>query len=165
MIHDLKDLKVEIVKISNPESRKIAIIQSSYYSELNQNMTDFCKETFIRNGIIGTNIHTFLAPGTWEIPLLTKKALDKGIYDAIVTFGVIVKGQTYHFDMIANESGKALMELSVEYKTPIALEVLAVMTEDQAIKRASRDNFNKGIEAANAMLKAIRTLEEIEEIT
>lgn len=157
----IKNLRAELIKINKSEKIRVAIIQSTYHEQLNRNMNDYCKEVLIQNGLKEENISTYYAPGSWEIPLIAKRAFEILDFDAIVTFGIIVKGQTYHFDMIANEVGRALMNLSLEYMKPIALEVLAVNTEQQAIDRASRNNKNKGIEAANGILKYFRTIEEV----
>lgn len=135
-------------------SLSFAIVKSAYHDELTQSMTDACIATLVSAGVPRDRIDTYEAPGSWEIPLLAQRALDAKPYDGIATFGVIVKGETYHFDMIANEVARALMDLSLRRDVPIALEVLAVMDYEQARVRATGEH-NKGAEAAAALLASV----------
>jgi len=96
-----------------------------------------------------------------EVPLIVDKLAASKQFDAIVAFSIIIKGDTYHFDMIANEVARALMNTMINYHIPIGFEILAVNTLEQAVARASSDNYNKGIEAGNAILKTLKTLREI----
>jgi 6,7-dimethyl-8-ribityllumazine synthase len=158
----IKDLVVEKIQLGNPETIKIAIVQSTYHNELNSNMTRYCKEVFLQNSIPEANVAIHYAPGSWELPLLVKKLAATGKYDAIVAFSILVKGDTYHFDMIANEVSRALMNCALDYLIPIGFEVLAVNTLEQAELRAADNNFNKGIEAGNAILKTLKSLQAID---
>lgn len=157
----IKNLNVKKIELANPEQVKIAIVQSTYHSELNENMVEYCKEVLLANRVCEENISIYFSPGTWEIPLIARKIANTEKYNAIVTFGIIIKGDTYHFDMIANESARSLMETSTKFCIPIGFEILAVNNMQQAIDRASQNEFNKGIEAGNAILLALKTLQEI----
>ena len=140
---------------------RVAIIRTSYYQDLNDNLEKYSRETLLAAGVGKENIQTFIAPGSWEIPLMAQTAAKSKKFDAIIAFGIIVKGETYHFEMIANESARALMQLSLDYSMPIALEILAVFDKNQATIRASDNDTNKGIEAANAVLKSLEMLKQI----
>lgn len=139
----------------------VAVIRTDYYKELNDNLEKHCRKTLLAHGVDKTNIQTFVVSGSWEIPLMAQEAAKSKKFDAIVAFGVIVKGETYHFDMIANECARALMELALDYSIPIALGVLAVFDENQAVERAGDNDKNKGIEAAIAVLKSLETLRKL----
>lgn len=143
------------------QKMKIAIVRTDYYLELNENLEKKARETLIMHGVHAGNITTYIAPGSWEIPLIANRIAQSKTYDAIIAFGVIVKGQTYHFDMIANECGRGLMQISLDYGIPIANGILAVFDLQQAQKRASLNEKNKGIEAALAVLKAHTVLQNI----
>ncbi len=140
---------------------KIAIIRTDYYQEWNDNLEQYCRQTLLEQRVKEENITTFIAPGSWEIPLVSQRIAKSKKFDAIVAFGVIVKGETYHFDMIANECARALMQISLDCNIPIAIEVLAVHNISQAEARASRNTHNKGIEGAFAVLKTLQTLRSI----
>lgn len=140
---------------------KIAIVRTNYHVELLDNLEAYAKKTLINSGVKETNITTFTAPGSWEIPLLVQSAAETKKFDAIIAFGVIVKGETYHFELIANEVTRALMQTSLDYSVPVAFEILAVYDKKDAEARAGKNDNNKGIEAANAVLKTIQTLQKI----
>lgn len=140
---------------------RIAIIRTSYHAELIDNLESYARKTLIDAGVKEKNVNTYTVPGSWEIPLLVKKAAESKKFDAIIAFGVIVKGQTHHFDLIANEVSSALMQMSLDYSTPVAFEVLAVYDKQHAIARAGLDENNKGIEAANAVLQTLLAIKNI----
>jgi 6,7-dimethyl-8-ribityllumazine synthase len=157
----IKDLIVEKIDLKKPEKIKVAIVQSTYHTELNSNMTNYCKEVLIQNGLLESNIAVYYAAGSWEVPLIVDVLAKSKRFDALVAFSIIIKGDTYHFDMIANEVTRALMNTAINYQLPVGFEILAVNTLEQAESRASNDNYNKGIEAGNAILKTLKTLREI----
>jgi 6,7-dimethyl-8-ribityllumazine synthase len=157
----IKDLIVEKIDLKKPEKLKVAIVQSTYHAELNGNMTNYCQEVLIQNDLLVSNIAVYYAPGSWEVPLIVDKLAKNRNFDAIVAFSIIIKGDTYHFDMIANEVTRALMNTAINYQIPVGFEILAVNTLEQAEARASNNNYNKGIEAGNAILKTLKTLREI----
>lgn len=139
---------------------KIAIIRTNYHVDLIDNLENAARETLLEAGLAENNIQTHIVPGSWEIPILTQAVAKSKQYDAIIAFGIIIKGQTYHFEMLANEVARALMQLSLDYSLPIALEVLAVFDKRHAEERAGKDNKNKGIEAANAVLQTLQALQK-----
>ncbi len=140
---------------------KIAIIGSSFRSEVTENLEKNCIITLRKKGVTKNHIDIFSVPGSLEIPLLAKKIAQKGMYDAIIVFGAIVKGKTYHFEQIANECVRACMDISLEYEIPVIFEVLAVYNLQDAIERATRKEENKGIEAALTTLEMIKILSNI----
>lgn len=143
------------------EKKRIAIIRTDYHNEMNTNLEKYARETLIENGVKEANIKTFSVPGSWEIPLMVQRVAETKKFDAIITFGIIIKGDTYHFDMIANEVGQALMQLSLDYSIPVALEILAVYKKEDAEKRAGNNEYNKGIEAATAVLHMLQELKKV----
>ncbi len=143
------------LKSLNPANVRIAIIRTDYHQELNDNLEKHAKATLLDAGLTEENIEIFNAPGSWEIPFVAKVAAETKKFDAIIAFGIIVKGETYHFEMIANECSRALMQLSQDHSMPVAIEILAVFEKEQAIARAGDNDHNKGIEGAQAVLKAL----------
>lgn len=139
---------------------KIAIVRSNYHQELTKNLEKACRKHLIAYGVKEKNIITFEVPGSWEIPLITKKIAAGKKFDGIITFGVILKGETYHFEMIANECARALMAISLKFNIPVTLEILAVYNLEQAEKR-SIGKYNKGLEAAQTLLETIKTLSRL----
>lgn len=156
-------IKKPIFEIKNKKLNnklKIAVVKSCYYPQYVDSMVNECINSLITAGVIQKNIKTFEAPGTWEIPLLVKKIAISKKFDGIAVFGVVIKGETYHFEIIANEAGSSLMDIALQYNIPVAFEILAVFSLEQAKKR-SEGKYNKGVEAANALLKTVGELQKI----
>lgn len=149
---------------------QIAIVSSSFRQEVVNALETNCLKTFRKKGLSKEQIEIFRVPGSLEIPLVVKKLAKKKIYDAIITFGAIVKGKTYHFEQIATECARACMDISLEYEIPVIFEVLAVYDLQDAVERATRKEENeqsssgeqnKGVEAALTALEMIKLLSKI----
>ncbi|MDD5147034.1 MAG: 6,7-dimethyl-8-ribityllumazine synthase [Candidatus Daviesbacteria bacterium] len=157
----IKDLSKNPIKYSkNNQNLKIAIVRANYHQDLTKSLEDACRNQLIKSGVKMSNITTFEVPGSWEIPLVTKRLAAKNIYDGIATFGIIIKGETYHFEVLANQSAKALMKIALEFDIPIIFEILTTYNLAQAKKR-SAGKYNKGIEAAKSLLETINTLTKL----
>lgn len=98
-------------------------------------------------------VQTVRVPGAWEIPLATAHCLHAGDCDYVVAIGALIRGETYHFDVLSDEVTRALSSLSLETGVPIGMGVLTVETVDQARARAGRGSDNKGREAAAAAVE------------
>ena len=143
------------------KKQRIAIIRTDYHEKEVSCLGDYAAKALEEYGVPKKNIKTFVAPGSWELPLLAERIAESEKFDAIITFGIIVKGETYHFEMLANEVGRALMDVSLDYGLPVAMEVLAVYDMQHAIERSSPNDKNKGIEAATAVLKELKVLDQV----
>jgi len=135
---------------------RIAILQSKWYPEIVTSMSSTCEEVLRTQGYERIETHTL--PGCLELPLAAADLLatDPGReIDAIICFGVIVKGETLHFEMISNECMRGLGSIGLQYRRPVIVEVLPVFDIAHAQARAGADEFNKGYEAAAAALEMI----------
>jgi 6,7-dimethyl-8-ribityllumazine synthase len=135
---------------------RICILQSKWYPELVQSMSEACQQLLGQAGY--TDIHTHTLPGSLEIPLAARDLLAQDVeqqIDAIICFGVIIKGDTLHFEMISEESMRGLGSVMHDFRRPVVVEILPVFTMQQAVDRASDDEFNKGIEAAVAAIEMV----------
>lgn len=140
---------------------KIAIVGATYHKQITKQLEKHCIATLKQHGVAKENIAVIDVPGSLEIPLACKKLAKKGLYDAIIVFGAIHKGQTYHFELVANECARGCMDVSLAYEIPVIFEVLAVYDIKDALKRATRKKENRGEEAALAALSMIHTLRKI----
>lgn len=140
---------------------KIAIVSSSFRKEVSNALERNCLATLKAKGILKNQLDIVRVSGSLEIPLVVKKLAQRGVYDAIITFGAIVKGDTYHFEQIANECARGCMEVSLQYEIPVIFEVLAVYDLKDALDRATRKKENKGMEAAQTALEMIKVLSKI----
>ncbi|OGH18245.1 MAG: 6,7-dimethyl-8-ribityllumazine synthase [Candidatus Levybacteria bacterium RIFCSPHIGHO2_12_FULL_38_12] len=140
---------------------KIAIVSSSFRKEVTDSLEKNCLKTFREKGLHTSQVDIFRVPGSLEIPIVVKKLAKKGSYDAIITFGAILKGKTYHFEQIASECIRGCMDASWQHEVPVIFEVLAVYDLQDAVKRATRKEENKGVEAALTALEMIKLLSKI----
>lgn len=140
---------------------KIAIVGSMFWEEITENLEKHCIETLKAKGVVDINITIIHVPGALEIPFVVQMLAKKKIYNAIITFGAIVKGDSYHFEQVANECIRGCMDVSRQYNVPVIYEVLAVYKIEDAAKRATNKEENKGIEAAQTALEMVGVIEEL----
>lgn len=141
---------------------KIAIISSAFWEEIVTNLENECIATLEKNGVSKDDIKKIRVPGSFEIPLTAKKLAQTNTYDAIIAFGAIHKGDTYHFELIANECARGCMDVMLAHQIPVIFEVLAVYDIADAVKRSQPNSaLNKGTEAAQAAIKMIELLGKI----
>lgn len=141
---------------------KIAIVGSMFWEEITESLEKHCIETLKEKGVTEKNITIIHVPGALEIPLAVQMLAQKKTYHVIITFGAIVKGDTYHFEQVANECIRGCMDVSREYNIPVIYEVLAVYKIEDAVTRATSKDENKGIEAALTALEMVRVMEELQ---
>tara|TARA_A100001037_G_C15139259_1_gene632796 strand:+ start:2609 stop:3094 length:486 start_codon:yes stop_codon:yes gene_type:complete len=141
-------------EIVNPG--RIVILRSKWYPELTEELARVSEKVLRAKGYNQVDIHTL--PGSLELPLAAADLLaaDTGKeIDALICFGIIVKGETLHFEMISQECVRGLGAVMRQYRRPIINEILPVLTLEDAEARAGKNKFNKGYEAAAAALEMI----------
>src|SRR3990167_2023999 len=142
---------------------RIAIVGSDFPTFVPVNLEQNCIETLLQNGVARERIAVVRVPGSLEIPLAALLLAKKKKFDAIMAFGAIHKGKTYHFQQVADECIRGCMNVSHEYQIPVIYEVLAVYDMKDARERATRKKENRGVEAALsalAMVGVVRTLRD-----
>jgi 6,7-dimethyl-8-ribityllumazine synthase len=135
---------------------RIVILGSKWYPEIVTSLSDTCERLLRQHGYDKVDVHTL--PGSLEMPLAAADLLATDIneeIDAIICFGVILKGETLHFEMISNECMRGLGNVMLQYRRPVIVEILPVLEMAHAEARAAEDEFNKGIEAAAAAIEMI----------
>jgi len=125
---------------------KILIVEARFYAHLNDLLIEGA-----RAALRGHDVEIVTVPGALEIPGAIALAADGGGYDAFVALGVVIRGETYHFEIVAGESARALMALTLD-GLAIGNGILTVENEAQALTRARPDDNDKGGEAAKAAL-------------
>ena len=105
-------------------------------------------------------------PGALEVPAAIAMALDaakakRRVYDGVVALGCVIQGETYHFDLVANESARALMQLAVDLQLPLGNGILTVDDDEQAKARLGGNHGHKGAQAAHAALAMARLKREL----
>ena len=129
---------------------KVLIVSSNYYDEVSSNLIKGATEELKINKI---SYDILYAPGCFEIPFLISKNIKK--YKGFIALGCIIRGETYHFELIANECARKIIDLSNDNLKPIGFGVLTCENIKQAKIRSDVRKKNKGKEAANACIKLL----------
>ena len=128
--------------------KKILIIASNYYKEIAENLILGVDEYLTNfNSLV---IETINVSGSFEIPYVINKKKDH--YDGFIALGCIIRGETYHFEIISNEVTRKIMDLTININKPVGFGVLTCENMEQAIKRSDPKQDNKGYEAAKACI-------------
>ncbi len=114
-----------------------------------------------RHGVTDDNITIVRAPGAWELPLVAKKLIATGQYDAVIALGAVIRGGTPHFDFVAGECAKGLGVVSLDSDIPVSFGVLTVDSIEQAIERSGTKAGNKGADAAMVAIEMISLLKAV----
>ena len=146
----------------NAQGKKFAIVISRFNDFIGKSLLDGAVDTLKRIGDVNDDdITVVYVPGAVELPLAAKRIAAKKEFHAIISLGVIIRGGTPHFDLVANESNKGLASVSLDYDIPVAFGVLTTENIEQAIERAGTKMGNKGGEAALGALEMVNLLEQI----
>ena len=155
--------EINIIEHKGPvnDSVKIGIVASRFNSFIVDRLYNGAVKTLTENGVKEENITVVRVPGAFEIPVAVEALLDKEEYAAIITLGAIIRGETPHFEYIANECTHGIAQLAMNSGVPVIFGVLTVDNTEQAMDRAGDEESNKGSESAAAALEMIGVLEQI----
>ncbi|MDU7412080.1 MAG: 6,7-dimethyl-8-ribityllumazine synthase [Anaerococcus sp.] len=127
--------------------KKYAVVVARFNHFITDRLVEGCLDTLKRHGVKDEEIEIIRVPGAFEIPLAAQKASKKD-YDAIITLGAVIRGDTPHFDYVCAEVSKGVANVSLNTGKPIIFGVITTDTIDQAIQRAGVKSGNKGSDAA-----------------
>ena len=133
----------------------VGIVVSEWNEKITLKLLAGAKQTFLDNGVKENNIHVRFVPGAFELPLGCQFMCEKGEVDGIVAIGVVIQGETKHFDFVCEGATQGIKDVNLKYNLPIAFCVLTDNTEQQSIDRSGGKHGNKGIECAIACMKMI----------
>ena len=139
----------------------VLIIKSKWNSLITDALCRGAEEALESKGV--TKVDTVAVPGCFELPVTAVRAARSKKYDAIIALGCVIRGETPHFDFVAGEAARGLMQVSTEYGLPVVFGVLTTDNEQQALARAGLKGGNKGVEAASVAVEMIQTLKCFEE--
>ena len=139
---------------------RIGIVMSRFNIDIGEGLLGACTAELKKNGVLDSNILIATVPGALEIPLTLKRMAMSDQFDALIALGAVIRGDTYHFEVVANESARGLVTVQLEAEIPIANGILTTDNEDQAIARMS----TKGMESAQVALEMANLHIKIDEI-
>lgn len=131
---------------------RILVVEARYYDGLADELLSGARSAIEAAGAVAEIV---TVPGALEIPATVAILYETGAYDAVVTLGCVIRGETGHYDIVAGESARALMDLSVDRKIPLGNGILTVENEEQAWARARVSEMDKGGGAAEAALAVL----------
>lgn len=139
---------------------RIGIVMSRFNIDVGEGLLSACTAELKKNGVLDSNILIVTVPGALEIPLTLKRMAMSDQFDALIALGAVIRGDTYHFEVVANESARGLLVVQLETEIPVANGILTTDNEDQAIARMS----TKGLESAQVALEMANLHIKIDEI-
>jgi 6,7-dimethyl-8-ribityllumazine synthase len=139
------------------EGLRIGIVRARFNDALTGKLAQACMAELDRLDVDVGDIRHVTVPGALEIALALKVMADSGDFDALIALGCIIRGETYHFELVANESGAGVSRVSLDHQIPVANAILTVENEAQAWARAEE----KGREAARVAVEMANLLDEL----
>ena len=135
----------------------IGIVQARFNAGVTDALAAACKAELLQLGLAEKNIHHLTVPGALEIPIALQAMAEKARYDALIALGCIIRGETYPFELVANESAAGVTRLGLDYQIPIANAILTTEDMAQAVAR----QVDKGRDAARAAVEMANFLDTV----
>ncbi|WP_416757538.1 6,7-dimethyl-8-ribityllumazine synthase [Roseateles sp. So40a] len=136
---------------------RVGIVQARFNDALTTALAKACLGELQRLGVQDADIRHVTVPGALEVPVALQAMAFSGRFDALVALGCIIRGETYHFELVANESGAGVTRLTLDHRLPIANAILTVENEEQAWARAE----DKGRDAGTVAVEMAQLLKEL----
>lgn len=133
---------------------RVGIVMSRFNIDIGEGLLSACTNEFVKLGVAKSDITLCTVPGALEIPLTLQAMAQSGRFDALVALGCVVRGETYHFEIVSNESARGISEVQLRTGVPVANGVLTTENDDQALVRMAV----KGAEAAQAAVELVNLL-------
>ncbi len=133
---------------------RVAIVQARFNQGITDTLAHSCKEELVRLGVAAGDIDHHYVPGALEIPLALQALAERGQHHALVALGCVIRGETYHFELVANESAAGVTRVGLDYRLPIANVILTTENLAQALAR----QVEKGVDAAQVVVEMAQLL-------
>ena len=142
---------------------RFAIVVSRFNEEITEGLLRGAREVFAEANVRDDDVTIVRVPGAFEIPVTAQRLAESGDYDAIVCLGCLIKGDTMHFEYIADAASHGIVQAASATGVPMAFGVLTTMTEEQAVERSGSGPGNKGREAAAAAVEMAALFRKLDE--
>jgi 6,7-dimethyl-8-ribityllumazine synthase len=135
----------------------IGIVQARFNEDITNALFAACHNELLALGVIAKNIEHVTVPGALEVPLALQAMAERDEFDALIALGCIIRGETYHFELVANESGAGVTRIGLDHHLPIANAILTTENLDQAVARQT----DKGRDAARVAVEMAHILDDL----
>ena len=159
-LKNLSDYNAETVP--SAEGMRVAIVVSEWNTEITEALYNGAKDTLLKFGASEENVVRRNVPGSFELTLGAQLMAERKEFDAVICIGVVIQGETKHFDFICDAVGHGITNLNIKYNLPVIFGVLTPNTMQQALDRAGGKHGNKGDEAAITAIKMAALKKELE---
>lgn len=137
------------------EGRRVVVVASRFNESITVPLAEGAVRTLVARGVAFDDVDVVWVPGAWELPVAVRRALATGKYDAAVVVGAVIRGGTPHFEFVAGEAARGIMEASRDFEVPVTMGLLTTDDMAQAEARAGGAHGNKGEDAALAALEVL----------
>lgn len=135
----------------------VGIVRARFNDAITQTLHQACVQELLALGVQLENVASVDVPGALEVPVALQAMAASNEFDALIALGCIIRGETYHFELVANESGAGVSRVSLDYEIPIANAILTVENEAQAVAR----QIEKGRDAARVAIEMAHVLDQL----
>jgi 6,7-dimethyl-8-ribityllumazine synthase len=142
----------------NGAGLRIGIVVARFNAEVGEGLLASCTAALVKNGVRAADVRVVSVPGALEIPLALQKLANTGKFDALIALGAVIRGETYHFEVVANESASGITSVALDSGVPVANGILTTNDDDQALARVAQ----KGADCALAAIEMANLLKRIE---
>ncbi|HEY1059997.1 MAG TPA: 6,7-dimethyl-8-ribityllumazine synthase [Limnobacter sp.] len=133
----------------NGDGIRVGVVQARFNEEITDGLWRACCSELLRLGVLNEDILHMTVPGAMELPITLQRLAQSGEFDVLVALGCVIKGDTYHFEIVCNESARGISAVAIDNDVPVVNMVLTTYTEDQAIERIE----DKGVDAARCAVE------------
>jgi 6,7-dimethyl-8-ribityllumazine synthase len=132
---------------------EFAVCVATFYEDLAERLVNGAVEAFSEEGVAPTSVHTYEVPGAFELPLAAKWSAESGRFAGIACLGVVIRGETDHYEYVCGESARGVQQVQLDTGVPCAFGVITSDTREQAEARAGGDKRDQGRNAAIAVMR------------
>lgn len=136
---------------------RIGIVLSRFNQDVGDGLLSACQKELAKLGVAAQDIVLATVPGALEAPLVLLRMASSGKFDALIALGAVIRGETYHFEIVANESARGVSEVQLSTGVPVANAILTTENDEQALARMA----TKGAEAAQVAIEMVNLLKQL----
>lgn len=143
----------------NGAGLRIGIVVSRFNPEVGEGLLASCTEALRKRGVRPEDVRIVSVPGALEVPLALQKMANTGRFDGLIALGAVIRGETYHFEVVSNESASGITTVALDTGVPVANGILTTNTDEQALARVAE----KGADCAAAAVEMANLLKSLDE--
>lgn len=152
---DIEEMQPDL----NGKGLRIGIVMSRFNQDAGEGLLSSCAAALARHGVNSGDVRIVTVPGALEVPLALQRMANTGQFDALIALGAVIRGETYHFEIVANESAAGIASVALDTGVPVANGILTADNDDQALARMAQ----KGADCAAAAVEMANLMRQLGE--